>query len=232
MSRRRWETTLVSALPAGPQGQPAHPAGSTVTLTSTVQVEGLGGVAFTVPRLSTLMLEAAAIHARTGERLRSQVVKQTGVARWTQPGMDRSFTNEALVFDVFREAAAAIVCAFASLDNLANEILPWDFVYVDPNGGKDRTREQLEANAGVELRLSRVAAAATGRPNLRAANPELWQRLMDLKKLRDDISHAKAWQAAAPEDSIFARVFRAPLGQIVVDVSAAGEHYLDYNHSE
>lgn len=226
LSRRRWETTLAEAVPEGPEGQPAHPAGTTVTLTSAVQVKELGGISFTVPRLSTLMLEAAVNHARTGERLRARAVAQTRVVRWTQPGIERTFTNEPLVFDAFREAAAAIVCAFAALDNLANELLPWDFVYTDPDGGADRTREQLEANAGIELRLSRVAAAATQRPNLRADNPELWQRLVDLKKLRDDISHAKASQAAAPDHSIFARVFLAPLEQIVADVSAAADHYL------
>jgi hypothetical protein len=78
--------------------------------------------------------------------------------------------------------------------------------------------------------LSRVAAEATGRPNLRVADPDLWDRLMALKTLRDDISHAKAEHAGGSvdnSDSIFQRLFDAPLLAYIADVDAAMAHYLD-----
>ena len=230
--RRRWTTTLAADIPPGPDGQPAHEAGAEVTVITAVNLLGVGGVSFAVPRPSTLLLEAAEQHLRVAARLRAQAVKQVRRVRWIQPGMEWSFANEQLVMDFFREAIAGIICAFAALDNLANELLPWDFAYTDPDVGQTRTREDLERNSGIELRLSRVAALATGRTNLRTADPELWRRLTQLKVLRDDLVHAKANQALPADDvygSIFARVFNAldvDARSIVDDVRAAADHYL------
>jgi hypothetical protein len=90
-----------------------------------------------------------------------------------------------------------------------------------PDKGTTNTRLDLEQGSGVEMRLSRVAAAATQRPRPRTLYPDLWERLMMLKSLRDDISHANAAQAASPGSmygSIFARMFDAPLLYLTDDV--------------
>jgi hypothetical protein len=223
---RRWETTLTSDVPAGPDGQPAHPAGSTIVAVTAVHIPDVGGVSFPVPRPSSLLFDAASTHVKRATRLRAQAVKQTQARQWVQPGMERSFTNEPLVMDFFREAMAGVICVHAAFDNFANELMPSDFVY-DADGER-RTRTQLEESSGIELRLSRVAAAATGRPNLRTADERLWDRLMALKDLRDDISHAKAEQAYSPGDphgSVFARIFNAPLAQHLDDFEAVKAHY-------
>ena len=106
--------------------------------------------------------------------------------------------------------------------------MPADFTYQDPDGGPDRSREQLEALGRIELRLSRVAAAATGRPNIRNAQPELWQRLMDLKSLRDDVAHAKVDQAyGIDDDTVFGRLFKADFRGMIDDIGTVAIHYLD-----
>ena len=227
-SNRRWSTTLAVDVPAGPEGQPAHPAGSEVTVSTSVVVEGIGGCWFSVPRPSALLREAAEHHANRAVRLRTQALKQIRRVRWSQPGFGLAFSNESLLMDFFREAMAGVICAHAALDNLANELLPAGFVFADATG-RARSREDLEATSGLELRLSRVAAAATGRPNLRAAEPSLWARLMALKSLRDDITHAKADQAFSLDDpnaAIFARALLAPLDTMIADIDAAADHYL------
>lgn len=227
-SRRRWTATLAEDVPAGPEGQPAHLAGAEIVVSASVFVEGVGGISFSVPRPSALLRESAEVHVRRAVRLRAQSLKQTRRIRWSHPGMELSFSNETLVMDFFREAMAGVVCAHAALDNLANELLPTDFTFTDPKG-RARSRDDLEAQSGLELRLSRVAAAATGRENLRAADPTLWERLMALKDLRDDIAHAKADQAFSvsdPNSALFARLILAPLESMIDDIDAAADHYL------
>jgi hypothetical protein len=60
---------------------------------------------------------------------------------------------------------AGVVLAHTALDNYANECIPVGFAYADD---KTRTLQRVELERrGVQLRLSRVLAAATGRPNLR-----------------------------------------------------------------
>lgn len=139
---RRWETTLASDVPAGPDGQPAHPAGSKIVVITAVEIPDVGGVSFPVPRPSSLLFDAAARHVKLATRLRTQAVRQTKAGQWVQPGMERSFTNEPLVMDFFREAMAGVICVHAALDNFANELMPSDFVY-DADGQR-RTRVQLE----------------------------------------------------------------------------------------
>lgn len=226
--RRRWTSTLAEALPTGPEGQPAHPVGSEIAVLTYVSVPGRGPVSFIVPRPSVLLMESAERHLSTAARLRDQTGKQVRRVKWSQPGYEWSFANESLVFDFFSQAMAGIVLAFASLDNLANELMPFDFVYTDEKG-HTKTREVLEASSGVELRLSRVAAAATGKPNLRVESPDLWSRIVKLKQLRDDLAHAKAEHSlpeAGVQTSIFARVYEAPLKQIASDIRNVSEYFL------
>jgi hypothetical protein len=106
---------------------------------------------------------------------------------------------------------AGIVLAHTALDNYANECIPADFAYTD-DGGKTLQRVEVERKR-IQLRLSRVLAAATGRPNLRESNSGLWGRVEELKALRDDISHAR-WEVGfsheSPELTIYARLIGDP----------------------
>jgi hypothetical protein len=106
---------------------------------------------------------------------------------------------------------AGIVLAHTALDNYANECIPADFAYTD-DGRRTLQRVEVERR-GIQLRLSRIVAAATGRPNLRESNSNLWDRVEELKALRDDISHAR-WEVGfsheSPELTIYARLIGDP----------------------
>ena len=226
-ARRRWVAKLAEPIPEGPNGQPAHPAGSEITLVTPVQVPGVGPVSVAVPRMSTLIHDAAERHLKKAVRLRAATMAQTRPIRSAPQSGDRVFSNEDLTHDFFGEAAAGVILAAAALDNLANELMPWDFVFQDEGSGQARTRVDLERSAGLELRLSRVASAATNRANLRTHDPALWSRLMAIKELRDDVAHAKADQAYALDDgSLLGRLFAADLADFGAAIQEASEHYV------
>jgi hypothetical protein len=176
-----------------------------------ISVPEVGNVSISVPRTSVLLLNQAGSHLKRAVRLRSKLPGQTRVPRWTQPGIDRYLPNEDLVFDFFEEAMAGIVLAHTALDNYANECIPADFAYTD-DGRRTLQRVEVERR-GIQLRLSRIVAAATGRPNLRESNSNLWDRVEELKALRDDISHAR-WEVGfsheSPELTIYARLIGDP----------------------
>jgi hypothetical protein len=120
---------------------------------------------------------------------------------------DGRMTNEQALFDFFQEAMAGVILTHAALDNFATEFIPEDFLFDDE--GKQLNRSNLEQR-GIELRLSRVLSAALGKPNLRIAEPDLWKRVSQLKKLRDDIHHQRAPGAysADPGGTIFADLLK------------------------
>src|SRR3546814_11047751 len=116
-------------------------------------------------------------------------MKQTGRTRWKVDGHGLQFTNEALVFDFFEHAMAAVVLLHTALDNLLNEMLPVDFKYTSEKG-EEWDRERIERSIGLERRLTEVAAAATGRPDIRTGRPVRLPFANSLKGLRDDLGHA------------------------------------------
>lgn len=205
--RRRWVTRLTEDVPPGPQGQPSHKAGTEVTVVQIIELQGLGKVSFAAPTPSSLLLEAAKPHVQRADRFRKELPQQIATGGWRQPFADAAFTNEALVYDFFQEAMAGILLVHAALDSFANELMPDGFVF--DHDGKTYTREELEQR-GIELRLSRVAAAATGRPNMMSSDVLLWDRFVEMKTLRDDIAHLKASGAYSTRDlagTIWQRLF-------------------------
>lgn len=225
--RRRWTSTLATAIPAGPEGQPQHDVGAEASVIDLVEVPGTGSVSITVPRPSLLLLGQAEHHMRTAERLREAAKKQIRRDKWVQPAFELSFTNERLVFDFFEHAMAGIVLAHTALDNVLNELLPADFVFLaDDSTSWDRQR--IESSMGIERRITQVAAAATGRPNLRSDKPELFAQAMTLKRMQDDLGHAKRDRAYGGPDlnrTIFSDLFDADLVGLGATVSAIGDHY-------
>lgn len=214
-------------MPAGPDGQPAHEVGAEVSVIDLVEVPGVGGVSITVPRPSLLLLATAEHHLQKAERLRDAATKQVGPGKWVQPGFEIGFTNEPLVFDFFEHAMAGVVLAHTALDNVLNELLPADFVFL-ADDGTSWDRERIESSMGIERRLTQVAAAATGRPNLRHENPDLYDRAMTLKVLRDDLGHAKrdrGYGGAALNRTIFSDLFETDLVGLGAAVQAIGDHY-------
>ena len=139
-------------------------------------------------------------------------------SKWT-------ITNEAVLFGFFEDAMAGIVLAHAALDNYASESIPSGFVLAE--GAQELDRAHLEQR-GIELRLSRVLAAALDKPNLMNKRPELWQRVLDLKRLRDDIAHVKdpnTYSTTDPDATIFARLLREDLLAPLETVKLVIDHY-------
>src|SRR3546814_16290732 len=85
---------------------------------------------------------------------------------------------------------AAVVLLHTALDNLLNEMLPVDFKYTSEKG-EEWDRERIERSIGLERRLTEVAAAATGLPDIRTGRPDLFAFAMSLKALRDALGPAQ-----------------------------------------
>jgi len=224
--RRRWISTLASALPAGPQGQPSHDVGAMIAVIDLVDVPDIGNVSMAVPRPSMLLLEPAITHMIRAGRLRDAAKKQIGKGKWIQLGFELRFTNEELVYDFFGEAMAGVILAHAALDNVLNELVPKGFVHNSKDG--EWNRERIEKSMGLERKLTEIAPIATGCPNVRDANVELFDQAMRLKVLRDDIGHAKLDRGyGGPESrrTIFSDLFSADLLGLTRCVQEVGEHY-------
>jgi hypothetical protein len=192
-----------------------------------VEVPGLGDVSITVPRPSLLILDPATQHLRRAEQLRRAATKQISRGKWVQPGFELTFTNEPLVFDFFAEAIAGVLLAHAALDNVLNELLPEDFVFT-ASDGRTFDRATVERSAGVERRLTEIAAAASGRQDIRDGHPALFEQAMQLKALRDDLGHAKRDRGYAPagsERTIFTDLFAADLASLAEVPRAVGDYY-------
>lgn len=224
--RRRWVTTLASPIPTGPQGQPSHDIGASISIIDLVEVPGVGNVSLSVPRPSMLLLESAHAHMKRAERLRAAAKKQIAKGKWIQPGHELRFTNEELVFDFFAEAMAGVVLALSALDNLLTELVPDNFTHTSKDG--EWSRQRIESSMGVERKLTEIAPIATGRPNIRNENVELFDRAMSLKALRDDIGHSKLHRGYGGTElrkTIFSDLFEADLLALVSCVGEIGIHY-------
>jgi hypothetical protein len=159
-------------------------------------------------------------------RLREAAKKQVAKGKWIQPGHELRFTNEELVFDFFQEAMAGVVLALSALDNLLTELVPDGFTYTTNDG--EWSRQRIETSMGVERKLTEIAPIATGRPNIRNTNVELFNRAMTLKALRDDIGHSKLNRGySGPESrkTIFSDLFEEDLISLVNCVGEIGAHY-------
>lgn len=225
--RRRWTSTVAEGIPEGPEGQPAHEVGSEVTVADLVEVPGVGAVSVTVARPSALLLGPATFHARKAARLGAVAAKQVGRSRWAPAGHEMNFTNEALVFDFYEHAMAAVVLTHTALDNVLNELLPADFTF-SPADGETWTREYIESSVGIERRATQIAAAASGRPNIRTARPDLFERVVALKALRDDLGHAKrdrGYGGPQLNRTIFSDLFAANFAEMAETPTAVGDHY-------
>lgn len=221
--KRRWTSTLATPIPPGPKGQPGHEVGAQVSVIDLVHVPGIGDVSISVPRPSSLLLVPAALHLKQAEEFCQIAKTQIERSEWVQDGHELSFTDEELVYDFFGEAMSGILLAYTALDNLLNELLPLDFEYKTEKEIWDRQR--IESTAGVERKLTQFVPAATDRGSLAEGAPELYLRVMELKRLRDDIGHAKLERGfGGPRQgkTIFSDLFEVDLVLFVNAVSSVG----------
>lgn len=223
--RFRWVTHVTEEVPPGPQGQPAHPAGSVLTMLQIVSVEGLGRVGFPAPRPSALLLEKAKSTIKRATKLRAGLDQQTSSKGFIKPMVDRSVTNIDPWYQFFEEAMAGVLLIHAALDNYANEALPDDFEYTEKN--QTLSRRQIQDGMGIEKRLSRVLSQALNKPNLMTAKTDLWECLTELKALRDDIQHMSFEDAYSQdgEGTVWSRLLSADLSAFVACAEEAMQHY-------
>jgi hypothetical protein len=220
--RRRLSGTIQGIDPPDSHIQP----GMTWAVSASCTWGEHGRVHFVVPSGVTLLLEAAEDHLRRSERLRTRLPNQLRHVRSPEPGL-RNFTNQGLLYDFFREAMAGVVLTHGALDNFANDHLPPDLQMTDEKGvTHDRAALQRR---GIEWRLSKVMAEATGRPNLKTFDTVLWQELLGLKGLRDEIHHVAAGStmhtSATEEQSVYAQLLRADLLRLYAVAVQVIEHY-------
>ena len=184
--RRFAVTTLAEDVPPGPQGQPGHKAGSEVVLVEAVKVDGLGGVSFSAPRPSELLLREAKAALKRAVRLRTQSLNQTTRAKWTQPGIEFGFTNESLLFDFFGTAMSGVMLTYASVDARLNEF------FTEPvlHEGQKVSVEQMQGYWSAEKKLGLVARRA----GLESLLDEVHEELQELKELRDVVAHIRTDQ--------------------------------------
>lgn len=184
--RRRAVSELVSELPPGPEGQPGHKPGAEVVLIMGLDIPEIkeGGISIAVPNGSELLLHQSCIQAERSQKLRKAVLKSVKRSKWVQHGHEYN-VSDATAFDYFEAAMSTVVLAHAAIEQFSLEIIPIDFVFSD--GTKTMDRVVLQ-NKGIEFRLSKVAAAATGRQNLMNEH-SLWHEFQYLKSIRDGIIH-------------------------------------------
>jgi hypothetical protein len=226
LERRRWTTKLETAISPGHNGQPGHKAGASITIIDLVEVPDIGSVSISVPRPSMLLLGPAREHMVRAEGLRAKAVAQVVEGEWVQEGHEKNFEDEESVFDFFQEAMSGLVLAHTALDNLLNESLPFNFEFEVRR--ENWNRQRIESSAGIERKLTQFVPAATGRQNVATAEPALFARLMELKRLRDDVGHARLDRGYGRIESgktIFSDLFAADLDAFIDDVRAVGVHY-------
>ena len=90
-----------------------------------------------------------------------------------------------------------------------SSLLPEGSTYTDRDAGEVHDRKWIKTR-GLEYRLSRIAAALTGRPNIRTYDTSLWDEVTTLKSLRDDVVH-REWETGyslPADDTIYGRLLR------------------------
>jgi hypothetical protein len=110
----------------------------------------------------------------------------------------KSVSDHDLIFEFFQEAMSGIVLVYAALNNFANEHIPNNFSMEVK--GKLEGRDYFIEKSGIELRLSRVLHIATTKPNLMTTRPDMWEQILRLKVLRDNIEHANGGIEALKTD--------------------------------
>ena len=181
--RRFAVTQLAKDVPAGPQGQPAHKAGSEVVLIEAAVVDGLGGISFALPRPSELLLHGAKAALTRAARLRNKSLHQTARPRWSQPGVKFRFTNEVLLLDFFGEAMAGVMLAYAAVDARLNEF----FTQPVEHKGETVSVEQVQGHWSVKRKIETIAQVTT----LEWFNDAVSDELEELKILRDMVIHIR-----------------------------------------
>lgn len=219
--RLRAVTTLAEDVPPGPQGQPGHEAGSSVVLVQPVNLLEIGEVTFATAWPSRLLFEAALAHLTRAARLKTQFPKQVRESRWG----GKSLSNDQTVLDFFQDAMAGILLLYGALDSFCVESIPDGFEYQEDG----RTLEIADIeNLGMLKKVSRVLSQALDGTNIATKRQDLWERLQDLKQLRDDIAHVKKVQVYSglqPDVTLFAKLIEqdfVTLGRLFGDVV---EHY-------
>lgn len=220
---------ITKDVPPGPEGQPAIKAGTPIHLVQVLEWEGVGRVSFSAPRTSALLFDEGRKDIQRAIRMKRTLPQQTQARANIKPFSDRAFTNDSAAYDFFQAAMAGIVLCYAALDSWANESIPENFEMEHKDERLDRGRlEQF----GIERRLSLVLSTVMDKPNLMTDRPEIWEKVMALKSLRDDISHlrkevayAAAYAGSDPAQTIYARLLNADLSEIPLTVEVVQEHY-------
>jgi len=146
-----------------------HEAGAPVVWHNRVTLKTGETIAYPWPLPSELLLRSAELRLERATHLRVRLLETASDGGELYPE-HKTVNNYDLVFEFFQEAMTGVVLVYAALNNFANEHIPQDFSmeWKERNEGRDYFIDR-----GIELRLSKVLHAATGKPNLKSDRPDL-----------------------------------------------------------
>lgn len=186
-----------------------------------------GVVGFPVPAGWELFVESGMDSLQRADRARSLLPTLLVPMRSPNPNPVRGWgTNGDQLHAFFRYAASGIVLCYTGLSNWSSDMIPSDLVVEIK--GKRHARAGL-VDMGLEWRLTKVAAAWSGRANLKQTDPTLLDRVLQLKMLRDDLEHVPhqtIYLGGSADGSIYARLLRhSSLRSLGEAVEAVIGHY-------
>lgn len=230
--RAAFAKVLAQDTEAGQGWAMPHKAGEPVVWRLRAMLTGDRGIEYPLPLPSELLLEASEPRLAMATKLRKRLFR-VGIQPHPEHSDRHTVTDYDLLFRFFEEAMAGILLVYGALSDFANEMIPSGFQM--EHAGEMRSRDFLIQNTGLEMRLSRILQRATGLPNLKTENPENWNEICRLKKLREDIEHANGGVSAfAPgsdaNEDIFTRLLNeegfvsfARLVRRIMDLYRTGE---------
>jgi hypothetical protein len=185
-------STLVHDMPSAYPGEPSHPAGSTIAMTSTIDTPS-GKVAFLTPSAVAIALSVAAKGVASAEELKrdfstAPTPSPDGVVRL----MRGSATGE--LFDYFEQCFTATVFAYQAIEAYCNFKLAYtlsgNMTLQRKKGPVSMNREEIERQVSTSEKLATVLPHVLNRPTPKGT--ATWERFRELEDVRDATVHLKS----------------------------------------
>lgn len=195
-----FKTTLAKDMPPGPQGQPAHKAGSEVVISNEVKTEKLGNFLMITPNPVCFYLSIAEEEISKFKIFLDEVnLIDKKVAFPKQDGGLDVFRNlqKDELYKLFECAIKIPIFLYTALEAFSNQLIPEKYSYeIKRKGKKDRTlnREEIEQSISLKEKLSEILDRVY---NVQLKKDILWQVLGDIKNLRDELIHLKTRSQSA-----------------------------------
>lgn len=194
---------LANELPAAFPGGPSHPPGSFAYPAPTlVRYPTYNAIGFITPSPTAMALNIAASAASAAVVLRGQIIFQSGLA---PVGSVKMVTHQSLptLFDYFEQCMIAVAFSFQSLEAFSNQVIQahvkGTFRVLRKGQPRELSADDLERETPTEEKLATVLPSL-----LTIKSPKgqrLWERFVELKRVRDSTIHLKSLDAQSRLDA-------------------------------